>query len=189
MELTIRKLTEEMYEEYLSYFDDISLLEQDEWTACYCLENHLDHIDPKLLYDKEIRRAKTREMIRQGSTQGYLVYDKDAVIGWCNVGDKTDYAQITANREYEADGLARGVIKVIYCFDIISDYQGKGISHLILDKICKDAANESYQYVEGYPFTDRNFKYQYHGPFYLYEKHGFEIYARKSWFYIMRKKL
>ncbi len=67
--------------------------------------------------------------------------------------------------------------------------RGKGIAHLLLDRIVQDAKEQSYSYVEGYPFADRKFEYQYHGPIPLYEKHGFRMVAQKEWFCIMQKKL
>lgn len=35
----------------------------------------------------------------------------------------------------------------------------------------------------------QDYKWQYHGHFRLYEKYGFEMYGKSSWFYIMRKML
>ena len=35
--------------------------------------------------------------------------------------------------------------------------RGKGIAHLLLDRIVQDAKEQSYSYVEGYPFADRKF--------------------------------
>ena len=59
----------------------------------------------------------------------------------------------------------------------------------MLSKVLSDAKSEGYLYAEGYPFSDKNLPYQYHGPFRLFEKHGFKLYAEKSWFHIMRKAL
>lgn len=59
----------------------------------------------------------------------------------------------------------------------------------MMERIIHDAIEEGYSYVESYPFTDRAFEYQYHGPVALYERHGFEVIAEKPWFYIMQKKL
>ncbi len=57
------------------------------------------------------------------------------------------------------------------------------------EEVVQDAKEQSYSYVEGYPFADRKFEYQYHGPIPLYEKHGFRMVAQKEWFCIMQKKL
>ena len=51
------------------------------------------------------------------------------------------------------------------------------------------AQAEGYSYVEAYPFSDLSYPWQYHGPVKLYESHGFELLAEKSFFKLMRKKL
>ena len=83
----------------------------------------------------------------------------------------------------------RGQIKVVYCFELAPGYRGKGISHQLLEQIIQDAKEEGYSWLEAYPFADRDFEYQYHGPVPLYEKHGFVQIAEKSWFRIMQRKL
>ena len=42
-------------------------------------------------------------------------------------------------------------------------------------------------YIEGYPFVDREFTWQYRGPVRLYEKYEYEVYGKRQWFYIMGK--
>ncbi|MDE7298298.1 MAG: GNAT family N-acetyltransferase [Lachnospiraceae bacterium] len=68
-------------------------------------------------------------------------------------------------------------------------YRGKGFTQLLLDRIIKDAKEDGYSYIEAYPFLDTSFAWQYHGPIPLYEKHGFQQIAEKSWFRVMQKKL
>lgn len=120
---------------------------------------------------------------------GYLVYDDSRIIGWCNAGDKTAYLPICENDDFRTDDCEKGRIKVLYCIDIATDYQGKGIAKLIMEQFLSDAKEENYSYVEGYPFVDQNYIWQYRGPLRLYEKYGFEVYGKSAWFYIMRKVL
>ena len=65
----------------------------------------------------------------------------------------------------------------------------KGIMNLTMEKVLSDAKEEGCSYVEGYPFVDRDLIWQYRGPVRLFEKFGFEMIEKKSWFYIMRKRL
>ena len=187
--MEIRKLTSDMAAEYLSYFDHVAFSDHEEWAACYCLESHLSQEENDALQEKTSRREKARELIDKGIMQGYLVYDGDAIVGWCNVGDKASYAPLMENSDYETLVPCKGIIKAIYCFEIAPGSRGKGITHLLMERIIRDAMEEGYSYVESYPFTDRNFEYQYHGPIPLYERYGFQVIAEKPWFYIMQKKL
>ena len=189
MNLSIKKLTTEMYEEYLYYFDNTAFTDHEEWSACYCLESHLVKEEEEKYEGKEARREKAKELIEHGILNGYLIYDEEKIIGWCNCDDKMNYCPIVSNDEFNTGINEMGKIKAVYCIDIAPDYRGKGIADFIIDKVLEDARKEGYSYVEAYPFSDKSFAYQYHGPIRLYEKHGFETYSEKSWFVIMRKEL
>lgn len=192
MEIRLKKLTRDMTEEYLLYFDRIAFAGHEEWEGCYCLESHLLREENESLDFKDkrdARREKAKELVESGIMQGYLLYDGEQSIGWCNAGDKTDYAPIMAYADFHTMELKPGLVKIIYCIELAQDYRGKGITHLIVDEVCRDAKKDGYRYVESYPFSDKNFEFQYHGPKYLYEKHGFETVAKKDWFWIMRKEL
>lgn len=192
MEIRLKKLTPDMAEEYLFYFDKVAFTDHEEWEGCYCLESHLLREENEALdlkEKRELRRKKAKELVESGVMQGYLLYDGEKIIGWCNAGDKMDYAPVTAYEGFRTIELKRGLVKIIYCIELAPDYRGKGIAHLIVDKVCGDAKEEGYRYVESYPFSDKNLEYQYHGPIYLYEKHGFETVDKRDWFWIMRKEL
>lgn len=190
MDIQIRKLTPDMIEDYLYYFDNVAFQDHEEWAHCYCLESHLSQDENEELWgDKERRSERARGLIADGTMQGYLVYDDKNVVGWCNAGDKTGYKPLMENNIFETLKAGKGEIKAVYCFEIAPGYRGKGIANLLLDRIVQDAKEEGFSYVEGYPFTDREFAYQYHGPVPLYEKHGFQMIARRDWFCIMQKKI
>lgn len=189
MEIRLKKLTPDMPEEYLFYFDKVAFTDHEEWAECYCLESHLSREENEALDKKNARRKKAEELVKNGVMQGYLLYDGEKIIGWCNAGDKMDYEPVMAYEGFRTVELTRGLVKILYCMEIAPAYRGKGISHRIVDKVCEDAKAEGYQYVESYPFSDKNFEYQYHGPIYLYERHGFQVVDKRDWFLIMRKEL
>lgn len=187
MNIQFKKLIPQMAEEFLHYFENDAFPENDSRSSCYCLESHLPNENQYITVEE--RREKAKELIVNGIMTGYLIYDDEHIVGWCNTGDKTDYLPIVQNNEFQTDNCEKGKIKVLYCIDIAPNYQKKGIANLTMEKVLSDAKEEGYSYVEGYPFADRNFIWQYHGPVRLFEKFGFEMLEKKSWFYIMRKAL
>ena len=189
MEVQVRKLTKEMADAYLRFFDQDAFSDHVEWSACYCLESHLCKEENERLKAKEERRQKAKELIESGIMSGYLVYEGDHVVGWCNAGEKDRYAPLCGNKEYMAEDGADGRIMAVYCIDIAPGYRGKGIAHLLLTRIIDDARKEGCSCVKGYPFSDRTLEYQFHGPIRLYEAHGFRMIAEKGRFCIMQKKL
>ena len=78
----------------------------------------------------------------------------------------------------------------IVCFEISPDYRGKGIATLIVKKICEDAKEEGYTFVEAYPAADGGYEgIAFTGPVRLYQKCGFEEFEQKGNILVMRKSL
>ncbi len=189
MQITIRRLTSDMAEDYLWYFDTAAFTDHDEWSACYCLESPLSKEENESLTEKSLRRERAKQLIESGIMQGYLLYDGSKPVGWCNAGDKSGYEPLMTNADYHTPASCGETIKSVYCFEIAPGYRGKGIAHLLLTRIIDDARKEGCSCVEGYPFSDRTLEYQFHGPIRLYEAHGFRMIAEKGRFCIMQKKL
>ena len=89
--------------------------------------------------------------------------------------------------EDPASGLK---VKSIYCFTIAPEMKRKGIATQLLERVCRDAAEDGFDFVEAYPnkaFIDvfRDFM----GPAEMYEKNGFTAYAEAGEMLVMRKKL
>lgn len=187
MQIQFKRLTPQMADEFFGYFENGAFPENDPRRECYCLESHLS--DENRYKTRAERRQKATELIQSGTMTGHLVYDGDRAIGWCNAGDKEDYAPIRENPDFLTPDDERGRIKILYCMDIAPAYQGKGIANRMVERVLSDAAEEGYAHVEGYPFLNRAYIWQYRGPVQLYETHGFARYAEKSWFYIMRKDM
>ena len=187
MELRFKNLTSDMADEFFQYFEKDAFPKDDSRMECYCLESHLKD-ENKYINGRE-RRKIARELIQKGIMTGFLIYEGDQAVGWCNAGDKMNYAPICENVDFMTPNMEKGQIKILYCMDIADGWQGRGIANLIMEKFLDDAEKEGYSYVEGYPFLDKMFKWQYRGPVKLYEKYGFEKYGEGPWFYIMRKKV
>lgn len=187
MNIQFKKLTPELTEDFLYFFETHAFSDHEEWAGCYCLESHV--IGEEKCTVREKRRQKAIELIDSGIMNGYLLYDDTGVVGWVNAGDKADYQPICENTEFQTDNCQKGRIKILYCIDIAPHIRGRGIANLIFEKVIGDAKAEGYSYVEGYPYVDEADPYQYKGPLKLYKKYGFEICRKEKWFYIMRKTL
>lgn len=101
MNIKFKKLTAEMAEEFLYYFENDAFPENDSRTSCYCLESHLSNESEYTTVEE--RREKARELILNGVMTGYLLYDDNHMIGWCNTGDKMNYLPICENSEFQTD--------------------------------------------------------------------------------------
>ncbi len=193
MNIEIRKLTVDLLEDWLYFFDHAPVADGNEWAGCYCMAPHWSMAlqnEKEWEYSEEgaVRNRKyAEEYIEKGILQGYLAYDGEKVVGWCNANDKRAYDSIFFLLPWE-DAEKDQKIKAIACFYIASEVRVKGVATRLLEKICKDAADEGYAYVEAYPFT-HNENNALTGPVSMYEKNGFTVHGTSDIATVFRKYL
>ena len=195
MDIEIRKLTPDLAEDYAHFFDVTPHNDEGEGRKCYCVtwrsggwsEAGGDHWFPTA----EERREKAIEFVRNGYIQGYLAYRGDEIVGWCNANGECqgciDYLRsYWPIEEYRADIR----VKSIFCFVIAPDMQRKGIATGLVERVCKDAADEGFDFVEAYVNKkSSDAPHEFRGPLALYEKCGFSKYAKRKGRIVMRKAL
>ena len=195
MEIEVRKLTPDLAEEYVHFFDvtphDVNIDEN----KCYCViwrsddsySGDGDHWFPS----REERRNHAIQFVKAGSLQGYLAYRGDEIVGWCNANAD---CQLGVNylrsywpiEEYHADIK----IKSIFCFVIAPEVQRLGVATQLLERVCQDAAADGFDFIEAYvnkKFTD--VAHEFRGPLAMYEKCGFSMSAEQDGRVVVRKAL
>ena len=81
-------------------------------------------------------------------------------------------------------------VKAIYCFTIAPQMKRKGIATKFLERVCSDAADDGFEFIEAYPNKEFvNVFRDFMGPRYLYEKFGFSVYKEMHDVFVMRKQL
>jgi ribosomal protein S18 acetylase RimI-like enzyme len=192
MEIEVKKLTNELVDDWLEYFDNTAFSDNDEWAGCYCMCYHWNEaLQNKKEWDcsksgAAYNRECAVELIKQGIMQGYLAYLDGKVVGWCNANDKQAYDSV--NMDFSCEESEKGKsIKSIVCFCISPNFRGRGIASRLLDKVCLDAADGGYEYIEAYPFV--NDEYNFHGSKSMYEKNGFTVCGNENECIIVRKYL
>ena len=192
MEFEIKKLTIALLEDWLGYFDNDAFSDNIECAGCYCMYYHWNKtLENKKSWncskaDAAYNRECAVELIKQGIMQGYLAYHNGKVVGWCNANDKQAYDSVKWDFSCEESEKAKK-IKSIACFCISPNFRGRGIASRLLDKICADAIDAGYEYIEAYPFV--NNEYNYHGSKSMYEKNGFKVYGSANECTLVRKYL
>jgi GNAT superfamily N-acetyltransferase len=185
MEIKIRRLTPNLLEDYLLFFDT----HEDCYCVCYAATNQ----DGKDFSKQETRRNHAAEYVKNSLIQGYLAYANDTVVGWCNANKKSDLLKsegwsvmLSSVGTSEADQN----IKSVFCFTIAPDFRRKGISSMFLEQVCRDATDEGFYCVEAYP--NKQFKDAFSDHMEtadLYKKHRFVTYEETGDKIVMRKNL
>lgn len=197
MDITIKPLTPELIPSYLDFFDNRAFGEGDSNGPCYCTcpmqtSEEIDQMVSEFAGDvKGTIRRHAVKMLNEGKIHGYLAYDGDTAVGWCNAGNFDGYIN---NRYQFVPDFARqntiGKTMSVVCFSLAPEYRGKGISTALLERIIADARAEGFEAVEGYAhLQNRCDDFDFKGPTKLYEKLGFVPVVEQDGVVVMRKNL
>jgi GNAT superfamily N-acetyltransferase len=192
MNLIIKALTPALVDDYLNFFDTVAFCDHEAWAGCYCLFYHTDPAGDATedtgAWNTAVRRARAERMIWDGELTGYLAYDGEKVVGWCNAGEKRSFCRLRADSSLWFDTEK---VKSVVCFTIAPDMRGRGIATALLKKVVEDAAGQGYAFVEGYPVdADRADTFRhYHGHPEMFEKQGFVPVRRLEGRTVVRKRL
>ena len=192
--IVIKPLTSELTADYLDFFDNRAFTDDNPNGPCYCTSPNQDEENISRMVSefktygvKETLRRYAVEMLNRNQIQGYLAYDGDLSVGWCNAADIESYAGFVP--DFARKNTCGKTISIV-CFEIAPEYRGKGIASAFIDRVCSDAKTKGYAAVEGYAkLSDERNDFDYQGPVRLYQKAGFVEAARENGQVVMRKTL
>lgn len=195
MDIIIKPLTPDLAEEYARFFDetphDVNIDER----KCYCVTWRSDASyvgnDDHWFSTREERRTRAIGFVKDGYIQGYLAYHGDKIVGWCNASADCRGC-VNYLRDFWPIEEHRTDIKVksIFCFVIAPEMQRKGIATKLVERVCKDAADDGFHYVEAYTASEiTDTTHQYVGFLAMYEKCGFVRCAEREGKIVIRRKL
>lgn len=83
MNITIKKLTPELAEDYVHFFDVTPHDHYVDEHKCYCVCWCNDDYEGKDFSSAEKRRNAALQYVKNGNIQGYFAYHEGKVVGWC----------------------------------------------------------------------------------------------------------
>ncbi|MDE5747855.1 MAG: GNAT family N-acetyltransferase [Acetatifactor sp.] len=210
MNLTIKPLTKSTIADFFDFFDNRAFSDGSPYAPCYCNCFHLtaDEVRTGISERSETLgggfeglrlalRESAEQLINEGVMHGYLAYEDDLAIGWCNANDQQNYIRVGSfdpgkrqEEDYCISSEEKGKVKSLVCFEIAPGYRGKGIAKALLQRVCEDARAEGYEWIEVYPQeTDAYSVLDFTGPVEMYKNTGFEEVRRWGKTIVMRKKI
>ena len=193
--LILKPLTESNIADFFDFFDNRAFSDGSPYAPCYCNCFQLTHEEVKNNIGKrsaelgggyEGLRLALREsaeiLIRKGILRGYLAYEGNLAIGWCNANDRQNYIRVGSfnpgkrqEKDYYITSGEKGKIKSVVCFEIAPEYRGRGVAKALLQRVCEDAKRDSFERVEVYPQMTGNYSaLDFTGPLAMYQNAGFE---------------
>jgi GNAT superfamily N-acetyltransferase len=193
--LDIRKLTPALVDDYLRFFDQTPHSTNLDEHRCYCVCWSSDDDRSYDFSTAEKRRAMAATLVKGGRIQGYLAYQADQTVGWCNANVKSDCYECCSWRMFmgaipRETEPTEARVKSVFCFAIAPHMRGKGVAGALLRQVCEDAERDGFDAVEAYPnkvFVDTEQDFM--GPVSLFEKHGFHVAHEVDQKLVMRKDL
>lgn len=210
MNLMIKRMSPELEDDYFDFFDHRAFSDGSPYYPCYCNAFNMsaERIHSEIINQADMNgggiegwrlslRSSAQKMVRQREIEGYLAYDGNIPVGWCNANDKNRYYRFG---EFSLDNLPPDAekagessierVKSVVCFEIAPEYRGKGLATALLQRVCEDAAEDGFEYVEAYPLKrEEENELDFTGPVKLYEKLGFTLFEQDGEQCTMRKKL
>ena len=190
MKPVIHPLSPELTERFFDFFDHRAFVDNPDWAGCYCTLYHFPGSQEE--WEKrpgEQNRLEAARLIERGSLTGYLAFDGEKPIGWCNVNLKSTFPFLKNYPRLETDD--DDSTASVVCFTVDPDYRGRGIAASLLERAIRDyTAMPEFRFLEGYPRKSASTQADnYVGPSRLYEKLGFSVYREYDDIIIMRKDL
>ncbi|HBE06521.1 MAG TPA: GNAT family N-acetyltransferase [Firmicutes bacterium] len=183
MMIEIKKLTPDLLDDYLGFFDTDAHADNPDPNehGCYCVGwCTVDHRVATDFSSPEKRRALAAQYVSDGSIQGYLAYAGGKVVGWCNANTKSDclncisWLRFMPPVELAEDPETK--VKSVFCFAIAPSMKRQGIATRLLERVCEDAAEEGFDFVEAYPNKEFVNEFRdFMGPLGLYQQFGFSV--------------
>lgn len=195
MDIEIRKLIPELAEDYVHFFDTTPHDNNVDEHKCYCVCWCNDDYEGKDFSTAEKRRKCALQYVKGNNIQGYLAYSGDTVVGWCNANTKSDCLKCASWRRFmdyvPIEESNTGIkVKSIFCFVIAPEMKRKGIATLLLERVCEDAVQDGFDFVEAYPYKESSYQSSdFGGHFEMYKKSGFHVYFETEQGLVMRKQL
>lgn len=195
MAIEIRKLTPDLAEDYVHFFDTTPHDDNVDAHKCYCVCWCNDDYAGKDFSTAPKRRECALQYVKGNHLQGYLAYSGGEIIGWCNANTKADCLKCASWRRFmdyvPLEESSAGIkVKSIFCFVIAPQMKRKGIATLLLERVCKDALQEGFDFVEAYPYKESSYQSSdFGGHFQMYQKSGFHVSSETSQGLVMRKPL
>ena len=192
--IIIKPLTNKSSADYLDFFDNRAFTDNNPNGPCYCTSPNQDEESIQKMVSefktygvKDTIRKYAVEMLNNNKIHGYLAYDGNLSVGWCNAADIESYSGFVP--DFARNNTCGKTISIV-CFEIAPEYRGKGIASAFIDRVCNDAKSKGYVAVEGYAkLSDKRDDFDYQGPVRLYQKAGFTEVARENGQVVMRKVL
>ncbi|MBK1812144.1 GNAT family N-acetyltransferase [Clostridium sp. YIM B02505] len=173
MNYTIKPLSFELADTFVDYLGALDFNYAPHWATCFCTYYYNNCSSEQWMKRTgEENRTYALDKIKDGTMKGYLAFDGDKCIGWCNANDVHKFVRIEKDLEHIVKDNKVGSI---ICFVIHQEYRGQGIARLLLRRAVDDFKDQGFDAVITVPVENTETpEKQYRGALNMYKELGFK---------------
>ena len=136
MQLTIKPLAPSLGSVYCDFLSGVDFSQTPHWASCFCRSYHLTCSQQEwMARSLEQNRAEALLEIEAGNMHGYLAFDGETCVGWCNANDITAFLRLREEAETFCQGKR---VACTICFVIHPDYRGAGLARKFVAQAVSD---------------------------------------------------
>jgi GNAT superfamily N-acetyltransferase len=172
-EITIRKLTPELLDDYLAFFDGPAFADNPGWAKCYCYYPYSGQGgDAFLERAAEANREAIVEAIVAGRAEGYLAYAGERVVGWVSAAPRERFPLLA---DLPGDSARTGATP---CFTVDPEWRRRGIARRLLEAAVEGLRQDGMVRLEAAPLTEpHDDAHRYQGTVEMFRSAGYESVA------------
>lgn len=118
-----------------------------DWGECFCVAWWVDSWKDWGARTAEQNMALRKELFARGEDDGYLAYDGDDPVGWCQVGPRDRLGKLVEQYGLEPDPD----VWAITCFYVAQTARGQGVARVLLETVVEDLRARGVARLEAFP--------------------------------------
>ena len=152
MALVIKPLRPALADDFVAYLGHLDFSHEPFWGSCFCRYYYTD-----CCFDEWMRRTgeqnaeEARREILGGGMSGYLAFEGDECVGWCNCAES---GRLPRLREELSPFCADKKVACTICFVIHPDHRGKGVARKLLAEAIRSSREAGFYAMIALPFED-----------------------------------
>lgn len=168
----IKQLKPELDITFTDYLGNLDFGHAPHWATCYCRYYHSNcSMEAWQQRTGEQNRQEALEQIKSSKMKGYLAFDGDKCIGWCNANNVNEYLRFENDLDTIIKDKKTGCV---ICFVIHPEYRGRGVARQLLKQAIADFKSQGYEAVIALPIENKNEPEKlYRGTLNMYKENGF----------------
>ena len=136
MAYDIRPLSPDLAETFSNYLTNLDFSNTPHWASCFCrFYQTTCSFEEWRGRSLETNRVEALREIANGTMRGYLAFDQETCVGWCNANDVVRFLRIYPDVESFCRGKRVGCT---ICFLIHPLHRGNGLARAMLARAVSD---------------------------------------------------